>query len=118
MMNKTIDQQTYLSLAIVGILVVIGLVLIFSKPKEKLVIKRIKEKVEIKRKPIDYTKLDKEEKPIIKALEKAQGTMFQSDLVEKTGFDKVKVTRILDRLEGKQIIERKRRGMTNVVVLK
>ncbi|MBS3065900.1 MarR family transcriptional regulator [Candidatus Pacearchaeota archaeon] len=117
-MNKTIDQQTYLSLAIVGILVVIGLVLIFSKPKEKLVIKRIKEKVEIKRKPIDYTKLDKEEKPIIKALEKAQGTMFQSDLVEKTGFDKVKVTRILDRLEGKQIIERKRRGMTNVVVLK
>ena len=115
-MNKTIDQQTYLALAIVGILVIIGFILIFSKPDEKLIFKKIKEKV--KRKPIDYSKLDKEEKPIVKALEQAQGTMFQSDLVEKVGFDKVKVTRILDRLEGKQMIERKRRGMTNIVILK
>lgn len=36
----------------------------------------------------------------------------------KTGLTKVKVTRILDRLEGREIIERKRRGMTNVVILK
>ena len=47
-----------------------------------------------------------------------QETIFQSDLVEKTEFDKVKVSRILDKLEGRQLIERKRRGMTNVVVLK
>ena len=44
--------------------------------------------------------------------------MFQSDIAEKTGFDKVKVTRVLDRLEGKQLIERKRRGMTNIVILR
>ena len=117
-MNKTIDQQTYLALAIVGVLVIIGFILILSKPDEKLVIRRIKEKVEVKRKPINYALLDKEEKPIVKALEDAQGTMFQSDLVEKTQFDKVKVTRVLDRLEGKQLIERKRRGMTNIVILK
>jgi len=117
-MNKTINQQTYLALAIVGILVVIGLVLIFSKPHERLVIKKIKEKIETKRKPINYAHLDKEEKVVVKAIELAEGTIFQSDLVEKSGFDKVKVTRILDRLEGKQIIERKRRGMTNVVILK
>ena len=54
----------------------------------------------------------------MKAVEDAQGTIFQPDLADKTGFSKVKVTRILDRLEGKQLIERKRRGMTNVVVLK
>lgn len=48
----------------------------------------------------------------------AEGTIFQSELVEKTGFTKVKVTRLLDRLEGKGLIERKRRGMTNVVILK
>ncbi|PIN91750.1 hypothetical protein COU61_01900 [Candidatus Pacearchaeota archaeon CG10_big_fil_rev_8_21_14_0_10_35_13] len=46
------------------------------------------------------------------------GTLFQSDLVDKSGFDKVKVTRILDKLEGKGFIERKRRGMSNVVILK
>lgn len=117
-MNKTMSQQTYLSFTIAGILVIIGLFLIFSKEHEKIVLKKIKERVEVKRKPIDYSKLDKEEKAIVSAIEKADGTMFQSDLVEKSGFDKVKVTRVLDRLEGKQVIERKRRGMTNVVVLK
>lgn len=117
-MNKTIDQQTYLALAIVGILIVIGIVLIFSKPKEKIVIKKVKQLIEAKRKPINYNTLNKEEKSIVETLEQAEGTLFQSDIVDKTGFDKVKVTRILDRLEGKQLIERKRRGMTNVVILK
>jgi uncharacterized membrane protein len=44
--------------------------------------------------------------------------MFQSELVEKTGYSKSKVSLILDRLEAKRILERKRRGMTNAVVLK
>ena len=45
-------------------------------------------------------------------------TIFQADLIEKTGFGKAKMTRILDRLEGKGFVERKRRGMTNVVVIR
>ena len=117
-MYDTIKTQTYLSLAIIAVIVVIGLVIMLSKPKERIVLKKIKEKVEVKRKPIDYSKLDKEEKVIVRVIEGADGTIFQSDLVEKSGFSKVKVSRILDRLEGEQIIERKRRGMTNVVVLK
>ena len=44
--------------------------------------------------------------------------MFQSSLVNETKLSKVKVTRILDRLEGKSLIERKRRGMSNVIILK
>jgi hypothetical protein len=48
----------------------------------------------------------------------AEGTIFQAELAEKTGFTKVKVTRILDRLEGRGLIDRRRRGMTNVVILK
>ena len=32
--------------------------------------------------------------------------------------DKHIVSRIIDRLEGKGFVERKRRGMTNVVVMK
>ena len=117
-MYTTLSLQTWISLSIVGIIFVIGLFLIFSKAPERIVIKKIKEVVEAKRKPIDYSKLDKEEKVLVKSLEESEGTMFQSDLVEKSGFDKVKVTRILDRLEGKQIIERKRRGLTNIVILK
>ena len=37
---------------------------------------------------------------------------------EKLEIGKVGMTRILDKLESKDIVERKRRGMNNVVVLK
>lgn len=63
-------------------------------------------------------KLNTDEKNIYNLIVEAEGTIFQSELVEKTDFSKVKITRILDKLEGKDIIERKRRGMTNVVILK
>lgn len=115
-MYESISIQTWISLAIVALVFVIGLFLVFSKEQERIVIKRVQ--AQAKRKPINYKLLDKEEKAIVKVLEAAQGTLFQSDIVEQSKFDKVKVTRVLDRLEGKQLIERKRRGMTNVVILK
>jgi len=62
--------------------------------------------------------LDKEEKIVLERIIESEGTIFQSDLVEKTEFPKVKITRILDRLEGRNLVERKRRGMTNIVILK
>jgi len=65
-----------------------------------------------------YNQLDKEEKVLVKAIEDSEGTMFQADLVEKSSFDKVKVSRILDKLERLDIIERRRRGMTNIILLK
>jgi|SRR3989338_9780928 len=117
-MYDTIAIQTYISLAIAGLVLVIGIFLIFAKEDKEIVIKKIKEKVEVKRKPANYSKLDKDEKVIVKLAEDAEGNIFQADLVDKSGFSKVKVTRILDRLEGRQIIERKRRGMTNIVLLK
>ncbi len=113
-MNKTIDQQTWLALAITGILVVVGFVLIFTKPKEKIIVKKILEK----KKKIDLTGLDSKEKGVIDILEKENGIIFQATLMEKLNMGKVGITRLLDKLEAKQIIERKRRGMNNVVVLK
>jgi len=113
-MYDTIDQQTYLALGIVGILIVIGVVLIFTKPKEKLVIKKIKEKK--KKKSLEG--LDRKEKQVMEILENENGAIFQSTLKEKLGIGKVGLTRLLDKLEAKQFIERKRRGMNNMVVLK
>ena len=115
-MYTSISIQTWISLSITALVFLIGLFLIFSKEQEKIVFKRVQ--TSAKKKSINYNSLDKEEKVVIKAIEEAQGAMFQSSIVEKVGFDKVKVTRILDRLEGKQLIERRRRGMTNVVMLK
>jgi uncharacterized membrane protein len=113
-MNENINQQTWLALAIVGILIIIGFVLVFSKPKERIVIKKVTEK----KKKLDLSGLDSKEKEVINILEKENGTIFQAELMEKLGTGKVGITRLLDKLEAKQIIERKRRGMNNVVVLR
>jgi uncharacterized membrane protein len=113
-MNQTINQQTYLSLGIVGILVIIGLVLIFNKPKEKVIVKKIKEK----KKKLDLKGLDRDEKKVMNLLLEEGKAMFQRDLMEKLEIGKVKTTRLLDKLEAKQLIERKRRGMNNIVVLR
>lgn len=114
----SLTKQTYLSFSIVGLLGILGFFLVFSKPKEKIVLKKIKEKVEVQRKPVNYNNLNNEEKVVVSLLETNGNGMFQSDLVEKSGFDKVKITRILDKLEGRQLTERKRRGMNNFVVLR
>ena len=113
-MSQSVNQQTYLSLGIVGILAVIGFVLIFTKPEEKIIIKKIKEK----KKKLDLKGLDRDEKKVIDLLLKENRAMFQSALMEKLEIGKVKATRLLDKLEAKQLIERKRRGMNNIVVLR
>ncbi|MBU0958324.1 MAG: hypothetical protein KKB31_00105 [Nanoarchaeota archaeon] len=113
-MYDTIRTQTWVSLAIVGIIAIIGLVIIFSKPKEKIIVKKIKEK----KKKLDLSGLDKEEKEVIELLQKEGNAVFQADLMEKLEIGKVKTTRLLDKLESKQLIERKRRGMNNIVVLR
>lgn len=112
-MYGTIKTQTYLSailsLAIFGI----GLFFVLSKEEKEIIYKKLDNKIKV-----DYSKLDKEEKKVMFELKENNGSLFQADLSEKTGFSKVKITRILDRLEGKQFIERKRRGMTNIVLIK
>ncbi|HLD00915.1 MAG TPA: MarR family transcriptional regulator [Candidatus Nanoarchaeia archaeon] len=120
-MNKTIDQQTYLALGLVVLIVVIGLMLILSKPhieiqketifKTKLVEKKPEPKI------IDISDLKSEEKQIFEFIQ-SNKAVFQADLIEKTGLGKAKMSRIIDRLEGRGLVERKRRGLTNVVVLK
>jgi len=114
-MYDTITQQTTLALVIAGLLFIVALVLIFSKPHEKIVVKKVKEKT--KSKTFDLSGLKPEEKQVF-SIVKENKTIFQADLIEKLGFGKAKMSRILDRLEGKGFVERKRRGMTNVVVLK
>ncbi len=113
-MYQTINQQTYLALSIVGLLIILGIVLIFSKPKEKIVTRTIRER----KKPLDLSGLDGKEKSVVKMIQDENGVIFQSALTEKLGIGKVGLTRLLDKLEAKQIIERKRRGMNNVVVLR
>jgi uncharacterized membrane protein len=99
--------------------------LIFFGKEEKIItkVKTIKQQIEPKKiTKENYQKimseLSKDEKLVFEKILEAEGTIFQSDLVEQSKLAKVKVTRLLDKLEGKGLIERKRRGMTNIVILK
>ncbi|MBI5389649.1 hypothetical protein HZB01_04705 [Candidatus Woesearchaeota archaeon] len=67
---------------------------------------------------VDTSTLNPEEKQIHDLLVGHEGSIYQSDIIKETGWSKVKVTRILDKMEGKHVIDRKRRGMTNIVLLK
>jgi len=122
-MYGQIKTQTYVSGAIILIIFIIGLVLVFSKESEKIIFKKIKPIREAELKPKKFSKksldgLEDNEKKVMNLLLENNGSMFQSEVVSKTGMNKVKVTRILDSLEVRGLIERKRRGMTNIVMLK
>ena len=59
-----------------------------------------------------------DEQKIVSLIIEEGGTIFQSQLVDRSGYSKSKVSLILDRLEAKKIVERKRHGMSNAIVLK
>jgi len=62
--------------------------------------------------------LKEDEAKIYKIILEAGGMIQQSELVEKTGMSKATVSRTLDLLESKGLVERRRRGMGNIVLLK
>jgi uncharacterized membrane protein len=122
----SISFHTNLSIGIIVLVALAGIYMVFSQPSggDKSLIGRegntgIRYN-NIKKKDLrNITKnLDKDQEKILDMLIESQGTLFQSELVDNTGYTKVKITRILDKLEGKGLIERRRRGMTNVVILK
>lgn len=120
-MYDSLRVQTWLSISIAFVIFLIGLFLVFSKEHEKIIIKKIKPVANISPKEFDkknLKNLDKEEINVMNALLENKGSIFQSALVDKTGLNKVRITRILDSLEGQGLIERKRRGMTNIVILR
>jgi len=119
----TLELQTNISVGVMSFVVLIGIYLIFFGEDGKFYLKSKKQSHK-PRKVIkaDYgrvmNELNVDEKKVLQGVISADGTIFQSELVEKIGFTKVKVTRILDKLEGKGVLERRRRGMSNVVILK
>ena len=113
-MYAGVNVQTWISLSIIVIILVIGVAIMYTQPKERIVIKRIKER----KKKLDLSDLNKGEKEVVKLLQDEGGAIFQATLMEKLGVGKVGMTRLLDKLESKGITERKRRGMNNIVILK
>lgn len=105
--------QSYLGFSVSFLVLFLGLYLILQGSRERVAaLKRKSETAKL------VKTLQKDERRVFETISESGGVIFQSELAEKTGFPKVKVTRILDRLEGKGLLERRRRGMSNVVVLR
>jgi len=62
--------------------------------------------------------LKEDEKKVFLVLKNSNGEMLQNAIVAKTQLSKVKVTRVLARLEKKDLIMRRRHGLTNKILLK
>src|SRR3990167_4154396 len=67
-MFDSVTKQTYFALAIAGILVIVSLFLLFSKPNERIVVKKIKEKKVQKK--IDLSGFRREEKEVYNLVKK------------------------------------------------
>lgn len=61
---------------------------------------------------------DRDEQKLYQLIMEEGGVIFQGKLAEKSGFPKGKVSLVLDRLEARGLLERKRHGMSNIVVLR
>ncbi len=99
------------------VLGVSGTYLLFSgsveKPAGKLLLEERKERWK------ETSKMLKDdERKIYKVILDSDGIINQSELAEKTGISKSNVSRVLDLLESKGLVERRRRGMGNIILLK
>lgn len=112
---NSIPLQSYAGFSMSFILAGIGAFMVLNDKKYQ-----VSSAVAVKEKNAEkaMATLEEDEKKVFALAKDSGGAIFQGDLIEKTGFPKVKVSRILDRLEGRGLVERRRRGMANMVVLK
>lgn len=116
-MQITLKNQEIISYSLMGLLLMVGLFITFfmkeelrpARKESQLTKEEINQKME---------NLEEEEKSLMRIIMREEGSAYQSDLIKETSLSKVRITRILDKLEGKGLIERKRRGMTNIIILK
>ncbi len=108
-MENIFPAEAYVGIAVVALLFFIGLYLTIQPSSVVQSSNNWKS---------NSKKLRGDEKAIYNLLIDSNGVLFQSELVEKTSYPKAKVSRILDKLEAQDLLERKRRGLSNAVVLK
>lgn len=106
-MYASLKLQRGISFVLLGVIFLIGLYFILNKKLKGFVKERKRD-----------VNLNDEERQIVSLLKSNDNSLYQSDLIKETGKSKVQMTRVLDRLEAKRVIDRKRRGMTNIIILK
>ena len=110
--HVTVLNQTYIGYFLAFVIFVIGLFLFVYGGKP------VKPEGKEKKWGDTLKTLTGDEKDVYEKVIAVGGVMFQSEIVEQTEFPKAKVSRILDKMEARGLLEKRRRGMTNAIVLK
>ena len=76
----------------------------------------VKEKVAEKHR-VDFIKVQPDGKRLVGLLQGSKGTLTQSELVRKSGMDKLRVSRALKKLEKLSVVRKHPYGMTNSITL-
>ena len=108
--------QFWIGLLIAVIVLYAGYYISILKEPKKIT-KIISEEPKKEKKTYDFSDLNEDEEKTLKSIIENK-SIPQKDLIEKLKINKVKMTRILNKLEEKDAIIRERHGMNNVVVLK
>ncbi len=98
---------------LVYILIIIPSIFILFR-SSRIFLESLEEKVPVKR---DLTYLSEDEREIFELIETNGGRMLQNRIVNETGFTKVKVSRIITSLEKKGFVEKRRKGVTNEIII-
>jgi uncharacterized membrane protein len=115
--EKVVDTQNAVIAVLVGVVAIMAAWLGYSAHRAKPPAQAAgAAQPAAKRRKVSSADLPPEEQKVAEIINSTGGSVFQSDIMKKTGYSKVKVSRVLDRLEHKGLVERKRRGMANLVV--
>jgi uncharacterized membrane protein len=117
-MWDTIDLQTNISTGIMVFVAALGVYLTFTGKEGKAIAFEAPEEAAARNYAKIMSTLNPDERTLFEKIIEAQGAVFQSDLVDESHFKKAKVSRVLDKLEGRNLIERRRRGMSNIIILR
>jgi DNA-binding transcriptional ArsR family regulator len=98
-------------LLILLLLIVLFFVALYALKKRKVIVKKI---VRVKPEKIVMEVLDEYEKKVYEIV-KEVGKIKQNEIVEKTGFSKARVSRVLKSLAEKKLVKVEKRGRTNIV---
>lgn len=119
--HETSNMIFYTSSVISTVIAVVGLYLLFRKNRiQKVIVRKVVEKP-TEKKPEEIkapATLSSEMRQVFGIIAQSGGAILQGEIVAKSGMDKVKVSRILDKLEMQGLVERRRHGMSNMIVLK
>ncbi len=72
----------------------------------------------IEEKEYDISSLNEEEKKVFQFIKEHKEGAYQSTISKEFNLSKVQVTRLMDKFESMELILRKRRGLTNIILLK